>query len=218
MERLRDAVVRVKDGEWLCRVPVVFVWSNGPSLALTPGVVYRKGVRYQSVDIAEMLDDWLATDRLPSNVSIHQDPQEVSHAADWGRMKDRRRVLIAAQPAAWQMLQTILNGEADLHPAHTMADAFTILERDRIDLIVSTIAFDESHMIEFLQAVKRTASASRIPFLCMRVLPGVVRDNLIASMRDACKACGAVDLVDIARLPPDTAQDVMRKAVEPYLQ
>jgi hypothetical protein len=65
MERLSDAVVRVKDGEWLCRVAVVFAWINGPSVALTPGVVYRKGVRYENVDIAEMLDNWLATDRLP---------------------------------------------------------------------------------------------------------------------------------------------------------
>jgi hypothetical protein len=70
MEQLRDAVVRVKEGEWLCRVAVVFAWSNGPSVALSPGVVYRKGVRYESVDIAEMLDHWLATDRLPPNVSV----------------------------------------------------------------------------------------------------------------------------------------------------
>jgi hypothetical protein len=95
------------------------------------------------------------------------------------------------------------------------------VERQRrvaVKWFVCTIAFDESHMIEFLQAVKRTVSASGIPFLCLRALPGVVRDNLVASMRDACKVCGAVDLVDIARLPPDAAQDVMRKAVEPYLQ
>jgi hypothetical protein len=36
-------VVRVKDGEWLCRVAVVFAWINGPSVALTPGVVYLVG-------------------------------------------------------------------------------------------------------------------------------------------------------------------------------
>ena len=69
MERLRDAVVRVKDGEWLCRVGVVFAWSNGLSVALTPGVVYRKGVRYES-RYSEMVDDWLATERLSPNVSV----------------------------------------------------------------------------------------------------------------------------------------------------
>jgi hypothetical protein len=70
MERLRDAVVRVKDGEWFCRARVVFVWSNGRSIVLAPGVTYRKGTRSEWDDVAAMLDDWLATDRLPLGVSI----------------------------------------------------------------------------------------------------------------------------------------------------
>jgi hypothetical protein len=61
MERLRNAVRHVKDGEWLCRAPVVLTWSNRQSLALAPGVVYRAGVRYQGVDVGALLDDWLAT-------------------------------------------------------------------------------------------------------------------------------------------------------------
>ena len=69
MDRLRDAVERIRDGEWLCRAPVVFVWSNGPSLPLTAGVTYRKEVQYQGGDVAAMLDDWLATGRLPLNVT-----------------------------------------------------------------------------------------------------------------------------------------------------
>jgi DNA-binding NarL/FixJ family response regulator len=133
-------------------------------------------------------------------------------------MKGRHHVLIAAQPAAWQVLQTILNGVADVHPAHTVADAFKILERERIDLIVCTIAFDESQMMQFLESVKRTISAGRIPFLCARVLPGIVRDSLVPSIRDGCKALGAADLVDIARLPPEHAQAAMRSAVEASLQ
>jgi hypothetical protein len=112
----------------------------------------------------------------------------------------------------------MLSEVVDLVPAHTTEDAFKILERERIDLIVSTIAFDESRMIDFLQTVKRTSSAGHIPFLCFRVLRSVIRDGLIGSMRDACIQCGAVDLVDIARLPPDAAQDVMRKAVQTCLR
>jgi hypothetical protein len=68
-ERLRDAVVRVNDGEWFCRAPVDFVWNHGPSLQLTPSVTYRSGVRYDGVDVAAMLDDWLATGRLPLHVT-----------------------------------------------------------------------------------------------------------------------------------------------------
>ena len=70
MERLRDALVRVKGGVWLCRAPVLLSWTNGPSLELAPGVVYEAGVRYRGVDVGAMLDDWLATGTLPRNVSI----------------------------------------------------------------------------------------------------------------------------------------------------
>jgi hypothetical protein len=70
MERLRDAVLRVKDGEWLCRAPVVLTWSNRQSLELMPGTTYVAGVRYQGVDVATMLDDWLATGTVPSDIRI----------------------------------------------------------------------------------------------------------------------------------------------------
>ena len=70
MERLRDAVVRIKDGEWVCRAPVLLTWSNGSSLELTPGVMYRAGVQHEGVDVATMLDDWLATGILPAYLSI----------------------------------------------------------------------------------------------------------------------------------------------------
>ena len=57
-----------------------------------------------------------------------------------------------------------------LTPAHAMAEAFRVLDRQQIDLIISTIGFEESRMIEFLEAVKASIFAS-IPFLCARVLP-----------------------------------------------
>ena len=128
-------------------------------------------------------------------------------------MNGSHRVLVAAQPLAWRVLQTMLGDVADLVAVHTMADAFKILERERIDLIVSTIAFDESRMMEFLQAVKRSKSTAHIPFLCSRIVPGVLRDNLVSTMRDACQECGADDLLDLARLPPDRAKAVLREAV-----
>jgi hypothetical protein len=64
-------------------------------------------------------------------------------------MHGKHRVLIAAQPSAWAVLKAMLGDLADLFPAHTTADAFKILERERIDLIVCTIAFDESQMMQY---------------------------------------------------------------------
>lgn len=132
-------------------------------------------------------------------------------------MNGKHRVLIAAQPPAWAILKPMLGDLADLFPAHTTAGAFKILERERIDLIVSTIAFDESQMLQFLTTVKRKNSTGDIPFLCARVLPGIVRDSLMPTIREGCRALGAVDLVDIANLPPERAQTAMRTAVAAFL-
>ena len=132
--------------------------------------------------------------------------------------KGTHRVLLAAHAHAAQVVQAMMRDTANLILVQTTADAFRILEQQQIDLIVSTIAFDESRMLEFLVSVKGTASLAHIPFLCSRVLVGALRDSLVGSMADACKACGAVDFVDVARMPPEMAEATMRKAVETYLQ
>jgi CheY-like chemotaxis protein len=128
-------------------------------------------------------------------------------------MHRSHRILVAAQPGASRLLQAMLGDLADLVVVHTTADAFKVLQHERMDLIVCTIAFDESRMMDFLQAAKKGSSTAGTPFLCSRILPGVLRDNLVATMRDACKECGAVDLIDIATLPPDRAQAALRQAV-----
>jgi response regulator RpfG family c-di-GMP phosphodiesterase len=133
-------------------------------------------------------------------------------------MSGDHRVLVAAQPPAWAVLQAMLGDLAHLFAVHTTADAFKILEGERIDLIVCTIAFDESRMTEFLATVKRSTSTGHIPFLCVRALPGIVRDSLVSTIRDGCKAIGAADLVDIAKLSPEQAKAAIRTAVGGFLQ
>src|SRR3954471_22624275 len=130
-------------------------------------------------------------------------------------MASPQRALVAAQPAAWALMRAMLEGLIDLVPVHSKADAFQALQHDAgaIDLIISTIAFDDSQMVEFLQAIKRDPRTNRIPFLCARVLPGVLSDHLVARMRDVCKQCDAADLIDVAKLPRDEAQRVFRAAV-----
>jgi response regulator RpfG family c-di-GMP phosphodiesterase len=112
-----------------------------------------------------------------------------------------------------------LEGVLDLVPAHSRADAWLVLEQEaaNIDLIISTIAFDESRMVEFLQAVKADAEYSRIPFLCTRVLPTILSDHLVTHMRQICKELGAVDLIDVANLPREKANGVVRAAVNACL-
>lgn len=132
-------------------------------------------------------------------------------------MSGKRRILVAAQPSAQTVLKVMLGDLANLSAARTTADAFEILERERIDLIICTVAFDESRMTEFLATVKRTTSTKHIPFLCARAVPGIIRDSLVSTIRDGCKAIGAADLVDIAKLSPEQAKAAMRAAVRRVL-
>src|SRR4051794_7626972 len=108
-------------------------------------------------------------------------------------MERAHRFFIASHPDAWGTHPGMFADITDLVPAHTTGEALKILQGDGIDLIVSTIAFDESRMLEFLQAVKQASSTERIPFLCSRVFVSVIRDNLVSALRDACKESGACD-------------------------
>ena len=133
-------------------------------------------------------------------------------------MAGTHRVLVAARPTVWPEVQAMLGDMVDLVPVHTPEDAVRILERERVDLILVTVAFDESRMMEFVQLAKANPSASHIPILCARVVPSLMRDSLIAATRDACKACGAVDLVDVATMPRESAKAALRAAVEACLR
>jgi CheY-like chemotaxis protein len=131
----------------------------------------------------------------------------------------QHRVLVAAQPGAWSVLRRMLDNGVDAVPVHSIDDGFQVLDHDsRIDLIIATIAFDDSRMVEFLQAVKRNPPTRAIPFLCSRVLANVLPDSLLGAMRNVCKQCGAVDLVDISTLDPDAARGALRAAIEASLQ
>jgi hypothetical protein len=127
----------------------------------------------------------------------------------------RPKVLIASQPAAWVVIKPMLEKIADLVPVHSRAEALRVLKKDaaNFDLIICTVAFDDSRMIEFLQAVKRERAMSRIPFLCTRVLPSVLTDTLVRGLRDPCLACGAVDMLDIGLLAGSAAKDALKASV-----
>jgi CheY-like chemotaxis protein len=130
----------------------------------------------------------------------------------------RHRALIASQPSAFAVIERMLAPTTDLIAVHSKGQALEVLANrsDDIDLVICTVAFDESRMIDFLQTVKRNPATSGIPFLCVRVLPSVLSDSLIGSVRLTCTDCGAMDLLDLATLDEDAAQAALRVAVTKY--
>lgn len=132
-------------------------------------------------------------------------------------MATRPRALIAAQPEAGAVLQRLLNDVVDVLIVDTAADAHRVLEREgpSIDVILSTFAFDESRMIEFLMELKRNAATSNIPFIAVRVFRQRYSDALVEQWGAIAMQCGAAAFLDIARLEQDAAKKTLSDAVTP---
>ena len=130
-----------------------------------------------------------------------------------GRLVEHRpRVLVASQPEAWKRLRPVIEGLVDVVVAPTSTAAFQVLDQQRIDAIICTIAFDDSRMIDFLQVVKRTERSGAIPFICSRVLPGALGDEMVRTTAMISEQCGAATFVDIAKVDDDKARALFRAA------
>jgi hypothetical protein len=130
-------------------------------------------------------------------------------------MHPKPRALLAAQPAASLILRAMLDGVVDLKLVQTTSAALKILtaEPAASEVIITTIAFDDSRMIEFLYAVKSRERMSAIPFICLRVLPTVLSENAVVRVAEVCALAGAAEFIDIPRLNPNQAVALLRAAV-----
>ena len=132
-------------------------------------------------------------------------------------MQRRQSVLLAAQPAAAGALERLLDPALDVVRVHTMANALHALDERRIDAIVCTILFDESRMMEFLQAVKASVATSAIPFICARVLRSALSDRLVDQLVTACRECGATDFLDLAAMDRPQSRAALSAALRSRL-
>lgn len=129
-------------------------------------------------------------------------------------MESKHRVLVAAQPAAWQLLKNMLEELADLVPVHAMSDAMQVLEQDPagIDLIICTLTFSDHRMLEFLLHVKSNPKTSAIPFLVCRTLVGRLSEELVVRMGALARVFEA-DFINLPRFPADEARKELSAVV-----
>ena len=138
-------------------------------------------------------------------------------------MHDHRSVLIAATAAAAARLERMLGEGIRFIAVHTIADAVAALKREQssIALILSSFAFDESRMLDFLAAVKADAAMRAVPFVCFRISHSVLAQHAIDRLRLVCEVLGAADFIDFAALEKErgiaAAQSQFRTAVMKYL-
>ena len=113
------------------------------------------------------------------------------------------RALLAESPTAVAVISNILGDALDVIAVSTESEALDILQGSAmvagrgIDVIICGQHFEGSQMLDFLQCVKAYKPTSRIPFICCRVLPTHLSENMLAAMRDTCEALGALAYIDL---------------------
>jgi len=127
---------------------------------------------------------------------------------------NKPRVLIAGTHPAVETVQHLLGAEVDYVTANSLAEALRRLDAHP-DLILCNVRFDESRMLELLQAVKSEPATRETPFICFRLAP--LTTALRKSIEVAVLALGALAFVDLSSLEHDadrdTAEAALREAI-----
>ncbi|WP_147376929.1 hypothetical protein [Noviherbaspirillum saxi] len=131
--------------------------------------------------------------------------------------QDRRKTILAAvRPLGVERLTNVLSPEFRLVFCHSLAAVQDQIRSD-IDAIVCGTNFDESRMFELLQTLKSDIRYSAIPFVCVRVLDGVLHEATYASVRKACILMGASAFYDLAQARADMGKAEAAKAFRSML-
>ena len=104
-------------------------------------------------------------------------------------------VLVAGTPPAIQKVSALLGAEVATIPARSLSEALHQLETHP-DVILCNVRFDESRMLDFLQAAKAQPETRETPFVCFRMTPMSVA--LRRSIEVAVLAIGATAFLDLS--------------------
>ncbi len=117
---------------------------------------------------------------------------------------NKPHVLIAGTLPAIETVHHLLGTEVEYIAATSLDDALRRLEAHP-DVILCNVRFDESRMIDLLQAAKAQPATRDTPFVCFRLAP------LSLAMRKAIEitvlALGALAFVDLSSLDQDTDRE-----------
>ena len=119
---------------------------------------------------------------------------------------------------AIKRVQHLLGPEVDYLPAGSMDDALHSFDAHP-DMIVCNVRFDESRMLNLLQAAKESPATRDTPFLCLRVAS--VPPRWKKGIEVAVLALGAVAFLDLTALEKDlgrsAAEQELRRIVLSHL-
>src|SRR5687768_13286867 len=127
------------------------------------------------------------------------------------------KILVAAAPEPRAVVERILAGH-ELYCAETMADAERLLREQSLDLIICTIAFDESRLFDLLKLAKSAPDWARIPFVGARVRGNILHSpSTLKTAAFTCQTLGAEGFLNIGDYEGDEPELEMREAIEGFL-
>lgn len=110
----------------------------------------------------------------------------------------RSTVLLAVRPQGVERLTNVLAEDFSLIFCHSLSDVQEQLS-PCIDAVVCGTNFDESRMFELLRTVKSDSRYQSLPFVCAKVLDGVLNESTYASVKKASTLMGASAFFDLAQ-------------------
>jgi hypothetical protein len=121
--------------------------------------------------------------------------------------KQKNKLLVATRPRGVTRLLEALERDFTLIFSHSLADVQDVLGKAEIDAIVCGTNFDESKMFDLLRYVKNIPTAQDIPFVCVKVLGGILHQGSYEGVKKAITLLGASAFVDLAQWEIDLGRD-----------
>jgi CheY-like chemotaxis protein len=119
----------------------------------------------------------------------------------------RKKILVAAAPAATELIASALYDVASVRVAHTLEDAKSAIAGG-VDLIIVGTFFDGSRMFDLVRLVKSNPTTKHVPVICARAIiaPGrrtsAVEQPILSNLEivsSASKSLGAEGFLDFCQ-------------------
>ena len=125
------------------------------------------------------------------------------------------RVLIAGTPRAIGIIEQSLGGAVELVRASAGAEALACC-RESIALVVTHVSFDESRMLDFVQALRAQAPERAVPVICLRLL-SPLSPRMREAIVEALEVLGATRFIDLYEMRERLGEDAARRQLTQLL-
>ena len=126
------------------------------------------------------------------------------------------RVLIAGTPKAIGIIGAALDDGVEVVTASTIGDALRCCRAD-IALVITHVTFDESRMLDFLQALHAARGKDRPAVVCLRVF-GRMSEALRRATIDALNVLGVTSFIDLYEMRERLGEEASRRELAERLR